>query len=250
MDHDRSSFYAGYTAWKSWGETDGEPDHSEGYRIEMARAGVTPGSRILEIGFGRGDFLAWAKRNGYEIEGVELIPELVAAARENGHIAHVTDGKNILANVDGEFSLIVLFDVLEHLDVDEIGRFLMSAQNHLAGTGKILARFPNGASPFGRFYQYGDLTHITVLTAASLDQLARNYGMRIVGHYNAARYRSAAPGIRSARIVQFLVFLLRDIIQYAIGIIYSMGNIPLDPNISVVVMKQDAEEIAQERRPK
>jgi SAM-dependent methyltransferase len=46
-------------------------------------AGLTPGSRVLEIGPGTGKATAELVRRGYAVTGVELSPELAAVARRN-----------------------------------------------------------------------------------------------------------------------------------------------------------------------
>ena len=39
-------------------------------------------SRLLEVGFGEGCLLDWAKARGYDVSGNELLPSMVEAARE------------------------------------------------------------------------------------------------------------------------------------------------------------------------
>jgi len=59
------------------------------------------------------------------------------------------------------FDVIVVFDVLEHLTLEEILIFLDRAKQLLVTGGVIIARVPNCASPYGLAYQNGDFTHLT-----------------------------------------------------------------------------------------
>jgi len=129
----------------------------------------------LEIGFGNGSFLGFARKNGLDIDGVELIPELVNLAKKNGFVAqHSTEGLKI-----NEYDLIVMFDVLEHIDSDLIVDEFTKLKAMLTKNGKILIRTPNGASPLGLANQHGDLTHITIVTESKIAFWAEKSGLRL-----------------------------------------------------------------------
>ena len=78
-------FYSGYTQWKKW---EGRPNVglvSERYEKEMSRAGLKPGATILELGFGDGSFLDWARDNGFIVFGSEITDECVDNALKRDH---------------------------------------------------------------------------------------------------------------------------------------------------------------------
>ena len=52
----------------------------EEFEIEMSRAGIGPGARILELGYGHAHFLAWATAKGCTVAGTEINPGLHEAA--------------------------------------------------------------------------------------------------------------------------------------------------------------------------
>lgn len=167
-----------YIEWKAW-----RPDsfakptrHESAYFLKLMKlVKLKPLSRALEIGFGNGSFLGFARNQGLDIDGVELIPELVNLAKENGYKAHcsIDDIKK------DEYDLIVMFDVLEHIDSDLIINELIKLKDLLATNGKILIRTPNGASPFGLANQHGDITHITVVTESKVAYWAKESGLRL-----------------------------------------------------------------------
>jgi len=76
--------YESYSQWKDWqlNFTCSEAD-AQYYDLEFGNC-VKSGSRIVEIGFGNGGFLDWAKRRGAEVYGVEIQPEILEAADRHG----------------------------------------------------------------------------------------------------------------------------------------------------------------------
>jgi hypothetical protein len=127
----------------------------------------------------------------------------------------------------------VLLDVLEHLHTDEIRRLFGSAVRLLSHSGRLLARFPNGLSPFAGLYQRGDLTHVQVLTPEALRQLGEPLGLVVLGGYNP---RSLPTAFR-ARLRRCAAYIVRDIIEAVIGYTYFGRREPLDPNIVVVLAR-------------
>ncbi|MCA8922856.1 MAG: hypothetical protein KDD82_13665, partial [Planctomycetes bacterium] len=76
---------ADYRDWKGWSELSApEPLVAEGYVLDLARAGLAPGARLLELGFGGGGFLRWAQGAGYRVAGFERDAELARRARDAG----------------------------------------------------------------------------------------------------------------------------------------------------------------------
>lgn len=227
-----------YVGWKLW-SPDIVQDHQYSvYEEEMLRAGLAPAARILEVGFGEGSFLDWAQKHGFTVFGLELDPQLVAAARARGHTVQEGEVRDAFGSYATKFDAVVLFDVLEHITIDGILALFDQLQLLLAPGGKIIARFPNGASPFGRAYQYGDATHVSVLTCSSISQIALAAGLRLVGQYNAARgTTSRSGGFRNSRLLRGAAFLLRDLIQAVLSRVYFGKDLPMDPNVTVILQK-------------
>ena len=75
----RQAFYDTYTKWKEWEAGDGYLDRSDVFIKELGRTNIPTNARILEIGFGEGLFLDWAKSQGFKPIGIETIPELVSS---------------------------------------------------------------------------------------------------------------------------------------------------------------------------
>jgi len=131
---------------------------------------------VLEIGFGNGAFLDFSKTVGWNISGVELIPNLVDIALQKGFKAFrsIHDIPN-----QNKFDLIVAFDVLEHIETDQILNFLEKIRNLLHPSGVLIIRVPNGSSPLGLSNQHGDTTHQSVITESKVDYWANCINLEV-----------------------------------------------------------------------
>jgi SAM-dependent methyltransferase len=226
---DRSSFYGVYSAHKRWGGGDAVGDVDR-YSVTFGRLGLEGCVAILEIGFGEGRFLDWAKRRGHTAEGVEILPEMVDHARTRGHVVHL--GPVHQLEQDGpRFDLIVAFDVIEHLTLSEILDLLNSADRLLKDGGRIVIQFPNAGSPFSALYQSGDVTHRCALSADLLQQICPTRGWAVSQYFNAR--------VTSSRFVKRLKWIVahrvRDLLELIFGFAYYGIRCPLDPNIVVVL---------------
>ncbi len=169
-----------YSRWKGWsGKNFGEFSKIEAryfaWQFRRLKQREAP-HRVLEIGFGNGNFLGWAQGQGHACQGIELNDHLVRKAREHGFAAFA-DLSELKA--DEPFDILVAFDVLEHIPLEALPAFVSELRSHLVPGGRMLFRFPNGDSPFGRPIQYGDLSHTTVLGSGRLDQLCELCGLQV-----------------------------------------------------------------------
>ena len=222
-----------YQKRKHWYGKNKFQELAEIFDIEAARARIEKEDSLLEIGFGEGLFLDWAKESGFPITGVEINCDFYTLAKERGHNVYLGDAKELLFEADEKYNGIFLFDVLEHLTLEEISSLFDLFQTILVKKGKILARVPNGGSPFGRYLQNSDATHLTVLTGSKIQDIAQLSGLEVKGIFNGARTKKT--GAHKNWILKWIAYGLRDVIQLAIGYLYYGENIPLDPNLTVVL---------------
>lgn len=172
-----------YLDWKGWDESSfGVLDALQTYYFdaEMMRTGLELNRKlqVLEIGFGNGSFLAYAKRRGWEIVGTEANAHLINAASLFGFHAIPADDLHTLQH--GMFDLVVAFDVLEHVPPLELLGFVRKLAEKLKPGGILLARFPNADSPFGLVNQQGDITHMCAIGLGKVRYLSIELEMRIV----------------------------------------------------------------------
>ena len=133
-------------------------------------------SRILEIGFGNGSFMGYARDNSHLCDGVESNKNLVNIAIEHEFSVF----KSIFEiESNKQYDLIVLFDVIEHIPKADIQEFIFKIETLLNDSGSIFLRFPNGASPFGLANQHGDITHCNIITIPKLNYWCHNSNLEI-----------------------------------------------------------------------
>ncbi|MEY2928126.1 MAG: hypothetical protein RL367_2603 [Pseudomonadota bacterium] len=225
--------YDGYSDWKNWDSFfQFSPDDASYFEQEVPRLDLRQ-KRLLEIGFGEGRFLAWARAQGAEIEGMELDPRAVAAAVEAGITVITTDIADHAANNGGRYTLVAALDVFEHLTIDQISDYLAATSGLLEPDGVLILRYPNGQSPFGLPQQHGDVTHITALSRAKIEQLAARHG------FVTERYAgSAVPrGTGLVRIVRWSRKLARKAIGRVLNFVFGQ-DIVWDAVVTHVLRKR------------
>lgn len=224
---------AAYSEWKGWSPTDfGVCSEDEG-RYFAAEVGplIGAGAKVLEVGYGNGKLLAFLRRHGCRVVGVETNSELVRRARDAGFRTAAD-----LGSLAGEgFDLAVAFDVFEHVPDAAAVAFLASIAATLRPGGKVLLRFPNGDSPFGRAYQHGDPTHVTAVGSLKVRYVAQEAGLDVIGFKNPeVPIGSHAP---KARMKHALARGIRSAVERLVGFAYFGGRMPLAPNLVAVLAK-------------
>lgn len=220
--------YNDYDSWKGWSSTLGSAQDRRIIDIELGRAGVSAPARVLEIGFGAGALLLYLKSLGYECWGIERRGEHDDALSRQG----ITVRNGDIADLpEAHFDLVCAMDVLEHLEKPEILDILRKINTVLKPGGRLLARFPNGASPFGAMNQSADLTHLTLLSISSFSQACSVANLKFVGGWNSAVSWRADGALRS--LVKPLLLAGRRLCEVAVGAIYYGERRPLDMNVTV-----------------
>jgi len=192
--------YAGYAAWKAWDEgafMAPSPAERSYYAAELRGLDLA-GRDILELGFGNGGFLAYARDAGARLHGSELQPELAARGAAAGVTLVDPDLARLLPASSAKFTLVAAFDVFEHIDREALPALLATIAELLADNGLLIARYPNGQSPFGRVHQHGDLTHRAILSADIMRQLIAGLPFDPVHLGNPAHPGGAVQSLRAA----------------------------------------------------
>lgn len=226
--------YENYEVWKGWSETDfGHFGSQEGSYFAGELEGIgLKGKRLLEIGFGTGKFLSWAKSQGAKTYGTEIIPSLLRAAEARGHRILESRLKDNMQGFAGKLDVVAAFDVLEHLSRSEIGDLLDDVAQLLTVGGTFIARFPNGQSPFGLPHQHGDWTHRTALSKACFEQLLIGRPFQLVRGGNS--YRPKGRGL--SIIPSGMRNIAQSFVEFTMSRIYGL-SCPLGPNITVHVTR-------------
>jgi methionine biosynthesis protein MetW len=166
--------------------------------MELIAQLVPPGSRVLDLGCGSGEFLAHLRDHrqcsGY---GIELADANVLACTQRGvNVIQLNLEEGLALFEDRSFDVVLQLDTLQHL---------RNTEKMLQETARVgcmgIVSFPNfahwpnrlhvasGRMPVTRVlpYQWYDTPNIRVGTYADFDVLARKQGLRILDSFGIQR---------------------------------------------------------------
>jgi 2-polyprenyl-3-methyl-5-hydroxy-6-metoxy-1,4-benzoquinol methylase len=132
-------------------------------------------ARILDLGCGHGTVLQCLGALGYRrADGVDVSPEQVELAHRLGRSnVHQGDILQFASRFRAELDVVLLIDVLEHVDKQGTLALLDVIREALRPGGKLVIHVPNAEGIFGMRVRYGDFTHETAYTAQSITQVLR-----------------------------------------------------------------------------
>jgi SAM-dependent methyltransferase len=173
-----------YIGWKNWSEKDFglvKPGRKF-YFDQIFKPKLLEKSRVLEVGFGNGELLGYFGAQGHDVVGVEINDVLTTRANKLGYVAYTGAVWEIAELLYEKFDQIVAFNVLEHMNHENLYMFFLWARKHLDDDGRLYLQFPEGASPFGLANQNGDFTHVTSLTREKIEVLCNASKMRVLSY--------------------------------------------------------------------
>jgi SAM-dependent methyltransferase len=132
---------------------------------------------VVDLGCGRGEFLALLREAGVEARGVDLDPDMVAYARGKGLEVLEGDAVSYLQGLEGgSLGGIFAAQLVEHLPAPTLVQLLELAAARLRPGGLFVAETINPLSPLALRNYYADLTHAQPLVPETLELLARQAG--------------------------------------------------------------------------
>jgi SAM-dependent methyltransferase len=154
-------------------------------------AGITPGSSVLEIGPGRGDFADICLREGVEYSAVEANRQMAESLESRG--AHVVRAMAPpLPALDKQFDTVVMINVMEHMssmkDALEITRQIRGV---LKPKGRFVICSPDYLNWRHNFFNC-DFSHNYVTTRRRLEQLLVDSGF---GHIRSCHLSGHVSGL-------------------------------------------------------
>jgi len=168
---------------------------------------------VLEVGCNKGYLLTALKGFGYvNLSGVDLSPDDVAkASMLIPEVAIVcADAFDYLVDNRGEFDLIILKAVLEHVQKERIIPFLERVRGGLRPGGVVIVDVPNMDWLFAQHERYMDFTHEVGFTRESLAQVMRNVFDDV----------SVVPGlaVTPVRLKGRLITIVRPLVIFLLGL--------------------------------
>ena len=128
---------------------------------------------VLDIGCGRGEFLALLRAEGIGARGIDLNPSMVQVCRAAGGQADATDALTALrAAPPGSLGGLFAAQVVEHLEPRYLTAMLSAAFDALRPGSPIVLETINPACWFAFFESYlRDITHVRALHPDTLKYL-------------------------------------------------------------------------------
>jgi O-antigen chain-terminating methyltransferase len=136
------------------------------------------GGAVVDVGCGRGEWLALLHADGFEAIGIDTNVQAVDACRSRGLMAIVGDAISYLRGVEaGSLLAVTGFHVIEHLPADLQIELVEAALHALRPGGLLILETPNptnlvvGAAAF-----YSDPSHLRPVNPAYLSFLLNDLG--------------------------------------------------------------------------
>jgi SAM-dependent methyltransferase len=132
---------------------------------------------VLDVGCGRGEFLALLGEAGIEARGVDLDPDMAAFCRDQGLDVEQADALGYLGDLHEE-SLGGIFaaQFVEHLEPGPLTSFISLAASRLRPGGVMVLETINPLSLFALRNYFADLTHAQPLIPDTLSLLVKEAG--------------------------------------------------------------------------
>jgi O-antigen chain-terminating methyltransferase len=136
---------------------------------------------VLDVGCGRGEFLAACRERGIDARGVDTNERSVSDLRQRGlEVTLAAIPECFASYADGSLGAVLAMHVVEHLPVDALFALFRESARVLRTGGLLMIETPNAESmamTAGDFWR--DPTHLAPRHPAALTVLAREHGFAI-----------------------------------------------------------------------
>lgn len=136
---------------------------------------------VLDVGCGRGEFLAMCREQGITASGVDVNERSVADLQQRGLNASVGAVPQCFTGLgDASLGAVLAMHVVEHLPTDALFALFRESQRVLRPGGLLMIETPNAESMVMSATDFWrDPTHLAPRHPAALTVLAREYGFEI-----------------------------------------------------------------------
>jgi SAM-dependent methyltransferase len=154
-------------------------------------ARFSPGSRVLDLGCGRGEFLQLLKQHGADGVGVDADEEMIAAVREKGLNAQQAEVHEFLKKHPDEFDGVFAAHLIEHLRPEQFAELARLAVRALRPGGRLILVTPNPHNLSMQLHEFWtDLQHVRFYTPEIVRWVVHEAGLQSIEVGENARYRS------------------------------------------------------------
>ncbi len=134
-------------------------------------------AEIIDLACGNGKLIDFfIKKNYHNVYGVDISKEQVDIAKQISSNIYNQDILDFLKDKNQKYDLITAFDLMEHLNKEQVFIFIQCCYNSLKPGGRIIIQTINGETPFVGHLRYSDFTHETCYTSISISQIFEMFG--------------------------------------------------------------------------
>jgi 2-polyprenyl-3-methyl-5-hydroxy-6-metoxy-1,4-benzoquinol methylase len=138
-----------------------------------------PNKKLLDFGAGQGHFVKTALDHGWQATGTELSPAAIKAAKDNLNVTLIDSLQNLESN---DFSVITLWDVIEHLEDPKAT--LLELSKYLHPKGYFIIETSNIDSldylVLKKKWSYWHVDHLFYFSKRSLISLLEKIGFKSI----------------------------------------------------------------------
>lgn len=138
------------------------------------RFSVAKGSKILELGIGRGEYLSIFKKEGMKCWGADR--ELIEKNKHKANIKKVDFSKNKLPFKNNFFDVVFHKSLIEHVSNPDL--MMKETKRVLKKNGKLIILVPDWPSQMEVFFE--DYTQVRPYDSLALSDLLKIHGFRNV----------------------------------------------------------------------
>jgi SAM-dependent methyltransferase len=156
-------------------------DETEITRRQQDYVGLFDGRRaVVDLGCGRGEFLALLRDAGVGARGVDTDPAMVERCREKGLDVSVDDAESFLASLrDATLDGIFVAQVIEHFEPQSVIHLVELSAAKLESGGILVFESPNPRSLLALSSFWLDFTHVRLYDPYSVAWLLRSRGFAV-----------------------------------------------------------------------
>lgn len=142
-------------------------------------------AKIVDLGCGMGHFLNFLVKEKYKnYIGIDVSEENIGFCKKKNFNVALADIFEFLTDTNDTYDVIVMNDIIEHLEKSEIIRLLQLILKALHHDGRLIIKAPNAANPImASSSRYYDFTHELIFTEESMSQVLRITGFSQVFIY-------------------------------------------------------------------
>ena len=126
--------------------------------------------KVLDIGCGRGEWLSKCRGLGFDCTGIDINPSMAKICIDSGFEIYNDDALNVLSTLpEGEFNIVSIFHVIEHIRNQEIENIFRECKRILSSNGVLIIETPSidNLSVSSRDF-YLDPTHVNPINPDGL----------------------------------------------------------------------------------